>query len=51
MTRTHKEEEALSMLKTGKFQPSQVARKTGLSLFWVEGKAKQLGLIPLGVVG
>ena len=51
MTRTHKEQEAISMLKSGKFQPEQVARKTGLSLVWVESKAMQFGLIPLGVVG
>ena len=51
MTRTVEEERALTMLKSKKFQPEQVARKTGLSLVWIEAKAKQMGLIPLGVVG
>ena len=50
MTKTHMEQEAMSMLKSRKYQPAQVARKTGLNLAWVEAKAQQMGLIPLGVV-
>jgi hypothetical protein len=49
MTVRHKEQQAISMLKSKKYQPSQIARKTGLSLVWVELQAKKLGMIPLTV--
>ena len=51
MSQAQMEQEALSMLRGGKFQPWQIARKTGHSLTWTEVKAQQMGLIPLGVVG
>jgi hypothetical protein len=51
MTLRHKEQEAISMLKSKKFQPSQIALRTGLSLTWVELQAKKLGMIPLTVKG
>jgi hypothetical protein len=51
MTRTHKEQQAISMLKSRKFQPSEIARRTGLSKMWIEMKAKDLGMRPLTVAG
>lgn len=44
------ETSAIRMLKSGKFQPYQVAAETGLSLTWVEMKAEQMGLLPLKVM-
>lgn len=49
MSQVHKEQEALSMLKSGKFQPAQIARKTGINISWIEAKAQALGLKPLTV--
>jgi hypothetical protein len=44
-----KEQEAIQMLKSKKYQPSQIALRTGLSLVWIELQAKKLGMIPLTV--
>lgn len=41
---------AISMLKAG-YQPSEIAKKTGLSQTWIEIKARSLGMQPLTVEG
>jgi hypothetical protein len=40
---------AISMLKSKKYQPAQVALATGLSKTWIELKAQAMGMIPLTV--
>jgi hypothetical protein len=41
---------AISMLKAG-YQPSEIAKETGLSQMWIEVKARSLGMKPLTVAG
>jgi hypothetical protein len=43
------EQKALSMLKSRKYQPSEIARISGCSQFWIETKARALGMRPLTV--
>lgn len=44
MTRVHKEQEAISMLKSRRFPVREIAEKTGLSKVWIDLKKGALGL-------
>ena len=45
MTVRHKEQEALSMIKSRRFTPKQIAAKTGVSLTWIDLKARAAGYV------
>jgi hypothetical protein len=42
---------AINMMRSRRFQPSEIAEKTGVSLIWMEAKAEAMGLRPLTVAG
>jgi hypothetical protein len=42
---------AINMMRSRRFQPSEIAQRTGVSLIWMEAKAEAMGMRPLTVAG